>query len=70
MYTGTGDGSYNPELRSYGTAVIGVKLDPKTGALKLQDYYGPPVVSRLEDPTVALSDHDPIVLDFLPLHAD
>lgn len=42
LYTGTGDGSYNPELRSFGTAVIGVKLDPKTGALKLKDYYGPP----------------------------
>jgi outer membrane protein assembly factor BamB len=42
LYTGTGDGSYNPELRSYGTAVIGVKLDPKTGALKLKDYFGPP----------------------------
>ena len=42
LYTGTGDGSYNPELRSYGTAVIGVKLDPKTGALKLRDYFGPP----------------------------
>ena len=42
VYTGTGDGSYNPELRSYGTAIIGVKLDPKTGALKLKDYYGPP----------------------------
>ncbi len=42
LYSGTGDGSYNPELRSYGTAVIGVKLDPKTGALKLKDYFGPP----------------------------
>ena len=42
LYTGTGDGSYNPELRSYGTAVIGVKLDPKTAALKLKDYFGPP----------------------------
>jgi outer membrane protein assembly factor BamB len=42
LYTGTGDGSYNPELRSYGTAVIGVKLDTKTGALKLKDYFGPP----------------------------
>ena len=42
VYTGTGDGSYNPELRSYGTAIIGVKLDPKTGALKLKDYFGPP----------------------------
>ena len=42
LYTGTGDGSYNPELRSYGNAVIGVKLDPKTGALKLKDYFGPP----------------------------
>ena len=42
VYTGTGDGSYNPELQSYGTAIIGVKLDPKTGALKLKDYFGPP----------------------------
>ncbi len=42
IYTGTGDGSYNPELRSYGTAIIGVKIDPKTGALKLKDYFGPP----------------------------
>ena len=42
VYTGTGDGSYNPELRSYGTAIIGVKIDPKTGALKLKDYFGPP----------------------------
>ena len=42
IYTGTGDGSYNPELRSYGTAVIAVKLDPATKKLKLSDYYGPP----------------------------
>ena len=28
VYTGTGDGSYNPELRSYGTAIIGVKHRP------------------------------------------
>jgi outer membrane protein assembly factor BamB len=42
IYTGTGDGSYNPELRSYGTAVIAVKIDPKTSALKLKDYFGPP----------------------------
>ena len=33
---------YNPELRSYGTAVIAVKLDPSTKKLKLTDYYGPP----------------------------
>lgn len=42
LFTGTGDGSYNPELRSYGTAVIAVKLDPATKKLKLTDYYGPP----------------------------
>jgi outer membrane protein assembly factor BamB len=42
VYTGTGDGSYNPELRSYGTAVIAVKLDPATRKLKLTDYFGPP----------------------------
>jgi outer membrane protein assembly factor BamB len=42
IFTGTGDGSYNPELRSYGTAVIAVKQDPVTKILKLADYYGPP----------------------------
>jgi hypothetical protein len=41
VYTGTRDGP-NPELRSYGTAIIGVRLDSKTGALKLKDYFGPP----------------------------
>jgi outer membrane protein assembly factor BamB len=42
IFTGTGDGAYNPELRSYGTAVIAVKQDPVTKILKLSDYYGPP----------------------------
>ncbi len=42
VFTGTGDGTYNPELRSYGSAVIAVKLDPKTRTLKLADYFGPP----------------------------
>src|SRR3954467_13785126 len=42
VFTGTGDGSFNPEVRSYGQAVIAVKQDPSTKALKLTDYYGPP----------------------------
>lgn len=42
VFTGTGDGSYNPGVRSYGTAVVAVKQDPVTKALKLTDYYGPP----------------------------
>ena len=42
IFTGTGDGSFNPEVRSYGQAVIAVKQDPATKALKLTDYYGPP----------------------------
>ena len=42
VFTGTGDGSFNPEVRSYGQAVIAVKQDPATKALKLTDYYGPP----------------------------
>ena len=42
IFTGTGDGSFNPEVRSYGQAVISVKQDPVTKALKLTDYYGPP----------------------------
>ena len=42
VYTGTGDGSFNPEVRSYGQAVIAVKQDPVTKGLKLTDFYGPP----------------------------
>src|SRR5215213_3090735 len=34
IFTGTGDGSFNPELRTYGTAVIAVKQDPITKNLK------------------------------------
>ncbi len=41
LYTGTGDGSFHPENQSFGQAIIGVKQDPATKALALQDYYGP-----------------------------
>jgi hypothetical protein len=41
MYTGTGDGRWNPELGLYGNGIIGVKQNPETKALELVDYYGP-----------------------------
>ena len=41
MYTGTGDGRWDPENGIYGNGIIGVKQDPKTKALMLDDYYGP-----------------------------
>jgi outer membrane protein assembly factor BamB len=41
MYTGTGDGRWDPENGLYGNGIIGVKQDPKTKALQLVDYYGP-----------------------------
>lgn len=41
MYTGTGDGPWNPENGIYGNGIIGVKQDPVTKAGKLVDYYGP-----------------------------
>jgi hypothetical protein len=41
MYTGTGDGNFNPEIETYGNGVVGVKQNPKTKALDLEDYYGP-----------------------------
>jgi outer membrane protein assembly factor BamB len=41
MYTGTGDGPWNPENGVYGNGIIGVKQDPVTKAGKLVDYYGP-----------------------------
>ncbi len=41
MYTGTGDGPWNPENGIFGNGIIGVKQNPKTKAVELVDYYGP-----------------------------
>jgi len=41
MYTGTGDGRWDPENGIYGNGIIGVMQDPTTKAGKLVDYYGP-----------------------------
>ena len=41
MYTGTGDGRWDPENGTYGDGIIGVQVNPKTKSLDLVDYYGP-----------------------------
>lgn len=41
LYTGTGDGVWDPENGLYGNGIIGVKQNPQTKALELVDYYGP-----------------------------
>jgi hypothetical protein len=41
LYTGTGDGRWDPENGVYGNGIIGVKQNPETKALELVDYYGP-----------------------------
>ncbi|HYO84796.1 MAG TPA: PQQ-binding-like beta-propeller repeat protein [Bryobacteraceae bacterium] len=41
MYTGTGDGRWDPENGLFGNGLIGVKQNIKTKALELEDYYGP-----------------------------
>ena len=41
MYTGTGDGRWDPENGTFGNGIIGVKQNPETKALELVDYYGP-----------------------------
>jgi len=41
MYTGTGDGPWNPENGQFGNGIIGVQQNPETKALELVDYYGP-----------------------------
>ena len=41
MYTGTGDGQWDPANGIYGSGIIGVKQDPRTKALTLADFYGP-----------------------------
>jgi outer membrane protein assembly factor BamB len=41
MYTGTGDGRWDPENGIFGNGIIGVKQNAETKALELVDYYGP-----------------------------
>lgn len=41
MYTGTGDGRWDPENGVYGNGMIGVRQNKTTKALELVDYYGP-----------------------------
>jgi outer membrane protein assembly factor BamB len=41
MYTGTGDGRWAPEEGVYGNGIVGLKPDPETKMLQLEDYYGP-----------------------------
>jgi outer membrane protein assembly factor BamB len=41
MYTGTGDGRWAPEEGVYGNGIVGLKPDPQTKMLQLEDYYGP-----------------------------
>jgi hypothetical protein len=41
MYTGTGDGRFDPESGTYGDGIIGVKQNAATKALELSDYFGP-----------------------------
>ena len=41
MFTGTGDGNFNPENGSFGNGIVGIKQNPETKAAELVDYYGP-----------------------------
>ena len=41
MYTGTGDGNFNPENSMFGNGIVGIKQNPDTKAAELVDYYGP-----------------------------
>jgi outer membrane protein assembly factor BamB len=41
LYTGTGDGPWDPENGIFGNGIIGVQQNPETKALELVDYYGP-----------------------------
>jgi outer membrane protein assembly factor BamB len=42
MYTGTGDGRWDPETGSFGNGVVGLKQNKTTKALELEDYFAPP----------------------------
>jgi outer membrane protein assembly factor BamB len=41
LYTGTGDGPWNPENGIFGNGIIGVRQNPQTKVAELVDYYGP-----------------------------
>src|SRR5215469_6936366 len=41
MYTGTGDGNFNPEIGAFGNGIVGIKQNPESKAAELVDYYGP-----------------------------
>jgi outer membrane protein assembly factor BamB len=41
MYTGTGDGRWDPESGIYGNGIVGLKPNAETKSLDLVDYYGP-----------------------------
>lgn len=41
LYTGTGDGPWDPENGVFGNGIIGVRQNPTTKAGELVDYYGP-----------------------------
>jgi outer membrane protein assembly factor BamB len=41
MYTGTGDGRWDPEDGIFGNGIIGLKQNPETKALELVDYFAP-----------------------------
>lgn len=41
IYTGTGDGRWDPEHDIYGNGIIGVQQDPESKEMLLVDYYGP-----------------------------
>lgn len=41
LYTGTGEGRWDPENGVYGNGIIGVQQDPESKVMELVDYYGP-----------------------------
>ncbi len=41
MYTGTGDGVWDPENGVFGNGIIGLQQNPDSKSLELYDYYGP-----------------------------
>jgi outer membrane protein assembly factor BamB len=41
MYTGTGDGPWDPERGVYGNGIVGLQQNPTSKALELVDYFAP-----------------------------
>jgi hypothetical protein len=65
-YMGTGDGTFNPEEKQLGNAIVAVKLDANK-QLQLAGYYGPPDANWMHGRDLDINV-TPVVFDYKGKH--